>query len=136
MKLRHAIGALLVLQLFAGISLAEAQGKGRKSNVITAEEMAKSGADNAYDLIKTLRPAWFVKRGVSSGQVTTDAVGGMVEPGGLVVYVDGVRVGGPEELRNVTAERITEMRFLSATDATTKYGTGHTQGAIEVTTKR
>ncbi len=137
MRLSHAVGALLVLHLVAGVSLADAQGKGRKSNVITAEEMAKSGADNAYDLIKNLRPSWFTPRGISTGRPSSDAVGGISDPGGgIMVYVDGIRVGGPDELRNVPAERIQEMRYLSATDATTKYGTGHTQGAIEVTTKR
>lgn len=136
MNLRHAIGALLVLQLCAGVSPAEAQ-KGRRNDVITAEEIAKSSANNAYDLVKSLRPAWLRPRGISTGRPTVDAVGEMGDPGGgMGVYVDGVRVGGLDQLSNVEAQRIQEMRFLNASDATLKYGTGHTQGAIEVTTKR
>jgi hypothetical protein len=126
---------MLVLQLVAGVSPAQAQ-KGRKNNVITAEEIAKSGADNAYDLVKTLRPQWLRARGISTGMPDPSG-GGVSDPGGgIMVYVDGVRVGGVDQLENFGAERIQEMRYLNATDATTKYGTGHTQGAIEVITKR
>jgi len=129
MRLHHAVGALLLLQLAAGVSAAEAQ-KGRKSDVITAEEIAKSGVNNAYDAVKSLRPAWLRTRGAISTQ--PDSPGS----GGIQVYLDGVHLGGIDELDNVVAERVQEMRYLSANDATTKYGTGHTQGAIEITTKR
>jgi hypothetical protein len=135
MRPHHAVAALLALQLLAGVSSAEAQ-KGRRSNVITAEEITHSSASNAYDLIKTLRPQWFRARGISTGMPDPSG-GGVSDPGGgIIVYVDGARVGGVDELENYGAERIQELRYLSATDATTKYGTGHTQGAIEVTTKR
>lgn len=130
MRLHHAVGALLLLQLAAGVSAAEAQ-KGRKSDVITAEEIAKSGGNNAYDVVKTLRPAWLRLRGITSAQPDSPEGGG-----GIQVYVDGIHVGGTEELDNVVSERVQEIRFVSANDATTKYGTGHTHGAIEVTTKR
>lgn len=126
MRTRHAIGALaalLVVHLAAGASPAEAQ-KGRRSNLITAEEIAKSSANNAYDAVRTLRPAWFVPRGASAGQAA------------IMVYIDGTREESLEALRSVEADRIKECRFLDANDATTKYGTGHTAGAIEVTTKR
>jgi hypothetical protein len=129
MRLYHAVGTLLLFQLAAGVSSAAAQ-KGRKSDVITAEEIAKSSANNAHDVIKTLRPAWLRPRGITSGQ--PDSPGS----GGIQVYLDGVRMGGPDELDNVPAERVQELRYVNANDATTKYGTGHTQGAIEVTTKR
>ena len=128
MRLRHAVGALLLLQLASGApALAQ---KGRKSDVITAEEIAKSGMNNAYDAVKTLRPAWLRTRGAIS--TDPDSPSG----GGIQVYVDGVHVGGTDELNNVLAERVQEMRYLGANDATTKYGTGHTQGVIEVTSKR
>ncbi len=130
-----ALGAVLALQLAGGVSSAEAQ-KGRKNNLITQEEIAKSGASNAYDLIKTLRPEWLRARGISTGMPDPSG-GGVSDPGaGIQVYVDGVRVGGLDQLENFGAERIQELRYLSANDATQKYGTGHTQGAIEVTTKR
>lgn len=125
MRTRHAIGAfaaLLMLHLAAGVSAAQAQ-KGRRSNLITAEEIEKSAANNAYDVVRTLRPAWFVPRGASAGQAA------------IMVYIDGLRAQGLDDLRNIGAERIKECRHLDANDATTKYGTGHPAGAIEVVTK-
>jgi outer membrane cobalamin receptor len=101
--------------------------------LITQEEIDKSTAADAYDLIQKLRPAWFTRRGVGSGQATTDAVGGMDDGVRVVAYVDGIRWA---DLSTLTVERIKEVRYLNASDATTKYGTGHTAGAIEVTTKR
>ena len=38
-------------------------------------------------------------------------------------------------LRNVPAEQVERIEFLSAADATMRYGTGHASGAILVTTK-
>lgn len=133
MRLQHAVGALLLLHLAAGARAAEAQKaeRTRKSDLITAEEIAKSGANNAYDAVRLLRPAWLRTRGIASAQ--PDSPEGHA---GIQVYVDGIRVGETNELENVLAERVQEMRLVSANDATTKYGTGHTQGVIEVTTKR
>jgi hypothetical protein len=129
MRARYAIGALLALQLCAVVSVAEAQ-KGRRSNVITEEEITKSQATTAFDAVRRLRPAWFQQRGIAgTSEATAD------EAMGLVVYVDGIRRGGRDELQEIDAGTIKEMRLLNATDATTKYGTGHTRGAIEVTTK-
>jgi hypothetical protein len=108
----------------------------RQRNVITAEEIATRPADgNAYDLIRSLRPTWFTTRGVASGNLSGDGMGGITDNAGIAVYVDGVKMGGTDELRTIEADRIQEMRYLSASDATTKYGTGHTAGAIEVTTR-
>lgn len=135
MKLRHAVAAWFVLQLVVGVSAAEAQGR-RNRNLITQEEIEKSSATDAYQLIKTLRPGWFTRRGVSSGQVRTDAVGGLDDGTVMVAYLDGVRMSDVNDLSSLTVERIKEVRYLNASDATTKYGTGHTSGAIEITSKR
>ncbi len=126
MKLRHALAAPFVLQLLVGVSAAEAQGR-RNRNVITAEEIAKSTASDAYDLIRGLRPAWFVTRGA----VSTDP-----DAGGIVIYVDGIKQGYLPDLRSISVERIQECWFLDSRDATTRYGTGHPSGVIEITTKR
>jgi hypothetical protein len=53
-----------------------------------------------------------------------------------MVYIDGVRGASLDDLREVQADRVKECRFLNANDATTKYGTGHPAGAIEIITKR
>jgi len=127
MKLRHAVAALFVLHLVVGASPADAQGR-RRSNVITQEEIEKAAAQNAYELIRELRPAWFRARGVTS---TRD-----VFAGGLAFFVDGIQATSMDALESLGAERIKEARYVNAADATTKYGTGYTAGVVEITTKR
>ncbi len=53
-------------------------------------------------------------------------------------YLETVVQPGREPLANgrVFPENIETLRYLSAPDATTKYGTGYIGGVIEVTTRR
>jgi hypothetical protein len=44
--------------------------------------------------------------------------------------------GGLDVLEGLYVREIQEMRFLSASDATTRYGTGYPGGIIEVVTRR
>jgi hypothetical protein len=83
--------------------------------------------NNGYEAVQRLRPRWLIERGP-----TTLNVGG--NP--VVVYVDNQRMGGVDELRNLAIPVIEQIRYLDASAATTRYGTGHANGAIEVTTKR
>lgn len=99
----------------------------RSSNVVTAEDLAAQPMNNLYDALQRLRPRWLVERGA-----TTLGAGG--NP--VVVYVDNQRMGGVQELRNIVLETVQQVRYRDAADATTRYGTGHASGAIEVTTKR
>jgi hypothetical protein len=51
------------------------------------------------------------------------------------VYVNGVRSGDVNSLHQIQVIDVREVRRLSATEATQRYGTGHTMGAILVTRK-
>ncbi|HEX2189756.1 MAG TPA: carboxypeptidase regulatory-like domain-containing protein [Longimicrobiaceae bacterium] len=66
--------------------------------------------------------------------------GGVQAPAGLgqseiAVYVDGTRMGGTEELRRVPAASVATVEYLDGPSATIRFGTGHAQGAIVVTTR-
>jgi hypothetical protein len=43
-----------------------------------------------------------------------------------------VRHGDIQSLRSILIEEIAEVRFISASDATTRWGTGHAGGVIQV----
>ena len=92
-------------------------------DVITRAQIEATPSQDAYDLVQRLRPEFLRERGVSS--ITR----GRALP---VVYMDGVRRGGPEMLKTVRSNEIEEIRFISATDATTRWGSEHTAGAIEL----
>ena len=95
--------------------------------MITPEMLADQPVNNAYEAVQRLRPRWLIERGPS----TLASAGNPV-----VVYVDNQRLGNVDELRNLAIQLIAEIRYRDASDATTRYGTGHASGAIEVTTKR
>lgn len=98
----------------------------REANVITADELVNAPQGDLFSAVQTLRPAFLQTRGASSFGVAT-------APEAIQVYVDGVHVGDVTMLRQYQARDIKEVRKLSAADATQKYGTGHSQGAIIVT---
>lgn len=101
-------------------------------NLITNAEIEGAGNDimNAYDLVLTLRPSMLRFRNQTAGLAAADDVLG------VVAYVDEVRLGSPENLRTVMRGIVREIRYLNASDATTRWGTNHTSGAIQVITKR
>ncbi|GMR12682.1 MAG: hypothetical protein BMS9Abin29_0874 [Gemmatimonadota bacterium] len=96
-----------------------AGGEGR-GNTITAEDLADVGNVTLFVAIQRLRPRWLRSRGGSPLPV---------------VFIDGIRRGGPSELRNMPANSVTQVRFIDGRAATTRYGIGFGGGAIEVTTR-
>ena len=93
----------------------------RDSNLITADELSGLTVGNAYEAVRRLRPAWLQARGRSPLPV---------------VYRNDTRWGGdPSSLESIRIDSVSEMRFLSASDATTRYGTGFTGGVILVVTR-
>jgi outer membrane cobalamin receptor len=118
--------AFLLLAITTACASAGAR-PSRTSDVITIEEIESASVSTAYEAVQRLRPSFLRGRGQSSIQ----------NPGGdlPVVYVNGLRTGGIDQLHNIPAQDVREIRFISASDATTRYGTGHTGGIIEITTR-
>src|SRR5262245_19868974 len=87
----------------------------RQQDVITAAEIAERAADasNALQIVQKLRPAMLTTRGRFSPADSSDA-GARPK-----VVVDGVGYGAIENLVNVNAVSVAEIRYISATDATT-----------------
>jgi len=53
------------------------------------------------------------------------------------IFVDGAeRPGGLDALNGMPVADISDIRYLSASEATTRFGTGNSGGAILITTKR
>jgi len=96
------------------------------SPVISREQIAALHATDALEVVRRLRGQQLHVRGATS----------LVDPAGALatVYVDRMPVGTVTALRDIEAADLQEIRFLSAWDATTKYGGRHRAGVIEVTT--
>lgn len=94
----------------------------RSSSRVTAEELASVYELDLYGAIQRLRPAWL--RPGTRGALPQLIVNGTPQSAGI------------ESLRSYRATDAQEMELMSASDATTRYGTGYTAGAILVTTAR
>ena len=105
-----------------------AKPKSGGANVITEEEIAAEKVSNAYEAVQRLRPAMLRKR---QGARTDRG-----ESADIQVYVDNRHVGALEALNSISAESIKELRFLGSTEATFRFGTNNTEGAIVITTKK
>ena len=105
--------------------------RGPADLITEAEISAGPNYQNAFEVVQNLRPGMLIPRGVGANQSGTN-----LESVPIVAYMDEVRLGGLSGLESIPANRVKEIRFLSARDATTRYGTGHSSGAIVVTTKR
>ena len=132
---------LLLLALALGWTPLSAQSQQKRDRyLISQEEVSASSAQNAYDLVRNLRPQWLRLRGdhtIRTRTVTTP-VGGeasVLETGEIIVYLDGVRYGKHEDLRGLPLGDIGTLRFLDASSATQRFGTGHSHGAILVTSR-
>ena len=116
----------------AGTSAQPATARTRgAANVITEAEINSGAYQNALEAVQNLRPSMLIPRGVGS-----DATGLSAATIPIIIYMDDVRLGEPSSLTNIPANRVKEIRFMNARDATTRYGTGHSSGVIVVTTKR
>ena len=122
---RSLFAATLALSLgLAGCTAASSSGTDgprRSANRITRVELEELGQVDAYEAVQRLRPNWLRPRGGQTAQVMVD---GSRQPGRLNV------------LRQYRAAQIEEMRYMSSSDATTRYGTGYDGGAILITTRR
>ena len=94
--------------------------------VITRADLDRTSYVSAHDAIESLRPTWLYYQGNAT----------ISNPNPLpTVYVDGIRTGYLEELHLISADAVDTITRLSPPDATTRYGTGHLAGAINVTTR-
>jgi len=123
---RGGIVAAFVFSL--GLSACASSGGGtdgirRNPNRIVRAELEQHETLSAYQAIERLRNRWFIGRGAGTPQPAV-FVGG------------GRRMAGLDELRGLLASSVEQIEYLSAADATTRFGTGYDGGAIMVTMRR
>ncbi len=93
-----------------------------RNNVLTRDEIVAAPVSNAYEAIDRLRPSF----------LRPHATGGRPATAYAIVFIDGVRRGALDVLRSVAANTIKEIRYLTAADATTRYGLDIEGGVIDV----
>jgi hypothetical protein len=94
---------------------------------ILKPEIAATNANTAYDAVLQLRPNFLRGRSLATRSRTRTET--------PLVYMDGARLGELGQLRNIPTTIILSIQLISASDATTRWGTGHPAGVIEVRTR-
>jgi hypothetical protein len=122
--MRTAVAALL-LTLAACASASPDHRASPDPSTLTHEEIQAGAASNAFDLVRELRPAWLRVRGPKR----------LDQESRVSVYLDGMRLEGPDALSGIRTATIEEMRYLSAREAQARYGLDNTSGAILVRTR-
>ena len=92
-------------------------------NLLTSTELTEYG--NAYQAISTLRPGWLRVR----------AAGGLQTQSQVWVYRDGMRIGGVDRLSSMNTIEIESIRYYDGITASQRWGLGHENGVIHVTSK-
>ncbi len=156
--MRTPVRLLVILcAVLVGACAPAANGSGAvraSSNLITAEEIATSGAHTAYGLVQSLRPQWLRSRGIQSLSESTHTVGRGGSSGApvansgdsrvtipnagrpqVMAYLDRAQLGDPRALDQIMAVDVASIEFLSPAQATLRFGANHTHGAIVVSVR-
>jgi hypothetical protein len=94
--------------------------------LITRDVILGTQYTNLYDVVLAMRPNWFNTRGAR------DSSNGDV----LEVYLDTQRIGGVNELRNISPTNVQSVRYFDPVQSAARWGMGHTAGAIYVLTAK
>ncbi len=127
MKLPALPVLLATFLLVAGCALPAPSSSTSGRELITAEDIARTSANTAYEVVERLQPQWLISRGNTS----------LTDPSATIpsVFVSGVQVGDVEYLRGVLAGDVAEMRYYPPGEAGARFGMGHPRGVITVTMK-
>ena len=88
----------------------------RPKNFISQEEIKElAAAGTAKDAIEIARPIWLRSKGIDPS-----------------IYMNGVLMGGLDQLDNISINSVKEIKFLPSAEATTMYGTNNMGGVIEI----
>jgi len=105
-----------------GLSIPAAGGR----SVVTLAEIRDVSVDNAYDIVRLLRPEWLrVRPPDQFGEIAAETI---------TVYLDDFRYGDIDSLHGVHVQSISSLRFIPAATATARWGTGHIMGVIQIIT--
>jgi hypothetical protein len=121
LTLPRLVGALSPLPILIACA---SGGAVHDANVITAPELSRSRAANAYDAIRRVRPEMLRNR--ESGTLLFFSARRPVVP------VDDSLAGGVEVLRAIPIDEVARIEYVSAWEAAKRYGTGFGNGIVLV----
>ena len=124
-SLRHtALGALLALATACAGKAATTRPRASREE-ISLETIKERHFTNAWDAVQALHSNWLQTHGSDSFNTPTQ----------VWVYVDNVKYGGVDRLRELPTTNIAYIRHYDGVAATSRWGVGHGQGVIQISTQ-
>ncbi len=125
---RGHVAALLLLIASTGCGSFVARSR-TDLDIITREQIDQNNFHNALEAVQALHSNWLNVRSKVLASASTTG-----QPG-VAVYLDEVRLGGVSDLAGIETQRIQYIRHYDPVEATQRWGVGHTEGAIQVSTQ-
>lgn len=123
--MRVALAAVLLLLTCAcGAYRRSRPPRAPSDDVITRAQIEYYHFKTARDAVDALHANWLTVRGTDSFRTPSD----------VAIYMNSVRLGGPDALREIAAPPIHVIRYYDRLAATARFGVGHSQGAIAIFT--
>jgi hypothetical protein len=94
-------------------------------DVITREQLDRNNFRTAYEAVQSLHANWLQTRGTDSFNT----------PSIVLVYFDDMKLGGVETLQTIHTVTLNYIRHYNGTEATSRWGVGHSAGVIYVSTR-
>jgi hypothetical protein len=137
---RSARASLVVLPLLAALAACGGSSSAnpaprRSARLLTyfeIQEGLQQNKMNMYDLIASRKSNW-LRPTMSRAPATTSSTGA---GNPVSVWLDGVRLGGAEQLRTIPLTMVMEARYLTPSEAQAALGLNNLGGAIVVVSRR
>lgn len=123
-----AITTAAISVMLMGCVRAVHQSESGGDQVITEYDIAQIQAVSAYDAITKLHANFLSYRGETSLLGTSSPT--------PTVYLDGIRYGETQTLRNIPASEVAMIRLYRSWESAARFGSGNMGGVIEVKTKQ
>ncbi len=135
----HRLAVLLVLLSTSACSTIKpgtARAGSAPGRVITAEQIARSGASNAWEALRRSGTHLLVRENTRSEQARISHRGpnSLLLSNEVLIIVDGIHLADWMYLREIPAATIVHIRILSGAQGTVQYGTPAGNGVIVVST--
>ena len=132
---------LLTAGACASAGKAGSEGVKASSTRITKAEINATSASSAYDVVSQLHPDWLrpSKSNLTGVLGSTQSGSTGVRQPLVLVYLDGVRLGGIDQLRSLSAASVMSIEFVDANRVATVVrdaGMATPDAAILVSTKQ
>ena len=122
-----ALGAVFIASTACAGAMHRASSSDYSANVITEEEISRCDAGDALGIIRKLRAEMLSNRGPTTVLGSASAL--------PVVYLDQVQLGGIEQLAQIPASQVAQIRLYRSWEAVTRFGRDKTAGVIQVITR-